>query len=981
MNTAGSSQRSPSLPKASDSGIRAEDALGIDQRVEPDDQTVISQRPPLPANAVERATGALEVGKLLAGERLNHFELIEYVGGGGMGAVFRALDTMLNREVALKVLSRDQGSDDETRRRFQNEAQAAARLDHENIARVYYVGEDKGLNYIVFEFIEGVNLRESVEKRGPLPLAEAISYTLQIAEALAHACSRNVVHRDIKPSNVIITEDGRAKLVDMGLARSHHVQADGEDLTASGVTLGTFDYISPEQARDPRIADVRSDIYSLGCTVYYMLTGRPPFPEGTVLQKLLQHNSDTPPDPRELNPDLPLELSEVIRKMLAKDPRRRFQHPSELITELYLLAELIGCPAPSPARQVWLAPPPPRMSPVERHLPWIITVASLLAIVFLLDRWQVDEPPGLTATRNEVRPPESQGPRSVEKGLRRGAQGASVSVNQSSSGAGGAKKPAPTEDSKAAATPLIEKTSRDADAAEMSNDSAEPSTAGGTQAAENESAGKIESNGAGLRSSTGDQPGDSTGKIMPPAAATAEGGAEIVPAAKTAVSPESTPGAQLAESPMKTSRPLEELPRGVLVVCDEVGPQRYRTLAEACQAAKSGDVIELRYNGRREEVPISLSDLRLSIRSKENYQPVIVFKPSDTDPYNFPHNMFQLAGSGSALTLVNVAIELEMPGGDPSENWSLFEAQMIESLTLEKCLLTIKNASKNALNEFGAYHDKVSFIQLKSAPGADAMMPNGMMAVSPTEIRLEDCAARGEAVFLRNDDAQPARLLWKNGLLISSEWLLSAGGATNMPASSGGAASKLRVELSHLTAVTGQGLCRMWNTYSSPGLLDLDIRCTDSVLLTPSETASLIEQSCDEQPDASQRRIRWVGDRNVYGGYNSFWRIGKANSGAAPTAMPFEEWTAYWPDEVQPSMAPITWTRLPRASSPPHARTAGDYAIDDDLTNNEAIYETTDGVMVGVNATALPGWLWQADASSGADAASRVSNAEPPELD
>ena len=433
---------------------------------------------------------------------------------------------------------------------------------------------------------------------------------------------------------------------------------------------------------------------------------------------------------------------------------------------------------------------------------------------------------------------------------------------------------------------------------------------------------------------------------------------------------------------MKTSRPLEELPRGVLAVCDEVGPQRYRTLAEVCQAAKSGDVIELRYNGRREEVPISLSDLRLSIRSKENYQPVVVFKPSDTDPYNFPHSMFQLAGSGSALTLVNVAIELEMPGGDPSENWSLFEAQMVESLTLEKCLLTIKNASKNALNEFGAYHDKVSFIQLKAAPGADAMMPNGMMAVSPTEIRLEDCAARGEAVFLRNDDAQPARLSWKNGLLISSEWLLSAGGATNMPASSGGAASKFRVELSHLTAVTGQGLCRMWNTYSSPGLLDLDIRCTDSVLLTPSESASLIEQACNEQPDASQRRIRWVGDRNVYGGYNSFWRIGNANSGAAPSAMSFEEWTAAWgADEVQPSMAPITWKRVPRASSPPHARTADDYAIDDDRTDGNANYETTDGVLVGMNASALPGWLWQAEPSPGADAASRVSNAEPPELD
>src|SRR6185437_6116735 len=173
----------------------------------PEEATIISQRPPQGPVAVARAVTPFELGKLLAGERLNHFELREYVGGGGMGAVFRALDTMLNREVALKVLSRDQGADEETRRRCQNEAQSAARLDHENIARVFYVGEDKGLNYIVFEFIAGVNLREFVEKRGPLPLAETISYTLQIADALAHASSRDVVHRDIKPSNVIITDD------------------------------------------------------------------------------------------------------------------------------------------------------------------------------------------------------------------------------------------------------------------------------------------------------------------------------------------------------------------------------------------------------------------------------------------------------------------------------------------------------------------------------------------------------------------------------------------------------------------------------------------------------------------------------------------------------------------------------------------------------------------------------------------------------
>ena len=165
-----------------------------------------------------------DMGRLLEGERLGHFELLEFVGGGGMGAVFRRTDTMLNRTVAVKVLSHEQSSDEETLRRFQNEAQSAARLDHENISRVYYVGEDRGWHYIVFEFIEGANLRDVVEQQGPLPLADAVSYTLQIADALTHASQRDVVHRDIKPSNVLITPEGRAKLVDMGLARLHQVR-------------------------------------------------------------------------------------------------------------------------------------------------------------------------------------------------------------------------------------------------------------------------------------------------------------------------------------------------------------------------------------------------------------------------------------------------------------------------------------------------------------------------------------------------------------------------------------------------------------------------------------------------------------------------------------------------------------------------------------------------------------------------------------
>jgi len=357
-------------------------------RLEPvagdDPPTVISQRAILPADPESESVARILHGQILPGERLGHFELLKYVGGGGMGKVFRALDTRLARSVALKILSPDQASDRETVLRFQNEAQSAARLDHDNIARVYYVGEDRGLNYIVFEFIEGVNVRDLVESKGPLPLAEAVSYALQVADALVHAAERNVVHRDIKPSNLLITPAGQAKLIDMGLARLREVNAAAADLTASGVTLGTFDYISPEQARDPRNTDVRSDIYSLGCTLFFMLTGRPPFPGGTMLQKLLQHQADQPPELRQFRPELPEEVNRVLRKMLAKDPRQRHSSPTELVEDLLEVARSSGL-QPAPGGRTWTVPTAPVIPPYYQHLPWIISLLALVAIVAALD--------------------------------------------------------------------------------------------------------------------------------------------------------------------------------------------------------------------------------------------------------------------------------------------------------------------------------------------------------------------------------------------------------------------------------------------------------------------------------------------------------------------------------------------------------------------------------------------------------------------
>ena len=311
---------------------------------------------PLPASTDDSPTVITQAGKLnvppppppphvvgdahsIAGRRLGHFELIEAIGAGGMAAVLKARDLDLGRVVALKILPPESALDLESVTRFKQEARAAAKLDHDNVARVYFCGEDQGLHFIAFEFVEGITLRQTIDWRGPVGAGDCVRFMIQVAAGLAHAAERGVVHRDIKPSNILITPDGRAKIVDMGLARHLESQSVNGGVTQSGVTLGTFDYISPEQALDPREADVRSDIYSLGCTFYHALTGRPPVPEGTAAKKLYAHQHIDPLDPRELNAAIPDELAAVLARMMAKDPKKRYQTPAELIAHLKAIAE------------------------------------------------------------------------------------------------------------------------------------------------------------------------------------------------------------------------------------------------------------------------------------------------------------------------------------------------------------------------------------------------------------------------------------------------------------------------------------------------------------------------------------------------------------------------------------------------------------------------------------------------------------------
>ena len=264
---------------------------------------------------------------------LGKFELKKKLGSGGMGAVYLAHDTKANRNVALKVLPRSRAQNPTLVKRFQAEALAAADLNSPHIVDVYEAGQIDDYLYIALEYVPGTDLHHLISKRGPLPISRSLDIVRQVARALEHAYGRNIVHRDIKPSNLLITRDGTVKLADLGLARRLDEDADA-GITRAGTTVGTVDYMAPEQARSSKSADVRSDIYSLGCTWYQMLTGEPPFPKGSLTNKLHAHVTEPRPDPRAKNPDIPEGLVVVLHRMMDRNPKQRYQTPTELLEDL-----------------------------------------------------------------------------------------------------------------------------------------------------------------------------------------------------------------------------------------------------------------------------------------------------------------------------------------------------------------------------------------------------------------------------------------------------------------------------------------------------------------------------------------------------------------------------------------------------------------------------------------------------------------------
>ncbi|MCS7468386.1 protein kinase [Stieleria sp. ICT_E10.1] len=786
-----------------------------------------------------------DIAKVLVGEQLNQYFLEALIGGGGMGAVFRAHDQQLDRIVALKVIP-FVGNDPELQRRFRNEAQNAAKLDHPRIARVFDAGNYDDWHYIVFEYINGTNVRDLVDHHGVLSLDDAVVFTSQVAEALDHASQRGIVHRDIKPSNVLVSEDGSVKLVDMGLARSDNLDL-SEDMTASGVTLGTFDYISPEQAFDPRDADIRSDLYSLGCTFYFMLTGEAPYTGGTMLQKLISHGNAPLPNPKALRPDLPDEATAVMHRMMAKDPQSRYQNARDLLADLSELAYRFQLKRAQSIAVVTLPSGNEGLQRLQLHLPWMIAALLILMIGGYLELQS-------TATRDAFvinRPASLSRTGSTRPSLPPSDTGGSGADAARSDGSDSDRLP-----------PSPSGTFSDSNPVSNGSDSSPPD--GSTSQADRVGPGTIDSPPV--------EPGMNLDDVSEAAARPPSFGARL-PLPDMLGSDDDLPAASFEDNTAMTPNEGDEAEFDSTTA--GLSASAAGGLAAAGSAVGTGIPEAIRMNKPNGSAPVvsptrpvmpaelpapqsvrvvSPSLLALSMRvdqiDRDTDGAILVATLTDaidlamrfgvgrvelateelvTGPLTIPQDnmVFESTVGRTAIRMVStdtLAIgrsEMLNIGNHRTQfrnldfHWELAQEQVDGGSMFvlnDNRLTRFQNCTFTLVNK--AIHDRVSFFQIVTDPKAlpdSETLPGRILnpnedALPLVAIQLDNAVVRGEATLVEMDYAAALQLVWKNGLLAISGRMIDTSGARRLPTP---IASPIQLSLSNVTAEIPRGLVRM----------------------------------------------------------------------------------------------------------------------------------------------------------------------------
>ncbi|MEX2186327.1 MAG: protein kinase [Pirellulales bacterium] len=965
-----------------------------------------------------------EWAEALVGQSLGHYELLEIVGAGGMGSVYRGHDTALDKTVAVKVLLPSSADDEDLLRRFKNEAQSAARLDHVHAARVYYVGEERGLHYIVYEYIEGRNIRDLVIESGPLPIADALRYTYQIADALAHAATRDVVHRDIKPSNVLVTDEGIAKLVDMGLARLHQVEHSGGDLTASGVTLGTFDFISPEQARDPRRADVRSDIYSLGCTLYFMLTGQPPFPSGTVLQKLLQHEGDVPPDPRLLRADCADDLAEIVRTMLAKKPEHRYQTPAVLMSELAGFAHRAALGPLGAAGTAIVVPRRRRDIRTRKHAPWVLAVAAFALVVVFVDAMSRSDDAASMFLPFPDAPPSDNGPAEENDANRTGRKNASL-AGADATPAGRSDKAdinnsrenrtddngqsAPTDKPKNGAV-SPQQVGPDADPIDIAAASTAPGVSVGAPnpvRAEFDTATR-----AATRSAT---PNDAAATASAPSLSASIGAGGI----RERVGPESasanrtTPERTAADAATATAATATaaiatvESPGVVTVVVGDAtvdgatvdgatvggatvdgatgdgrafaslgaaldaAHARLQAAAARGDGATSGDAIhsndwlirvELRFDGPLACDPLRIEGAKVDIFAADGFSPLLVFRPTALAASSDLPSAITIAEG--ELTIEHVALELRRPSGLTARA-RLFEAQEADLIRLRDCSLTISaDAAASGISTSGDSRSKGAFFDVTaSRVAAAARMAPDMPEMNGAMPLL---TIRLDRCVVRGD-ADLVRVGGaRNARLTWSNGLAVLGGSLLSIDGSRHAlpGAHVRAMLNHLTVGLRGNVASIANTQTAPFLPVVEVESYDGIFVGADQPL-IASQGVDSIEDFRDR-FRWKGERNFYDNWTRMWRIHGVGFESEPEEMGFRDWVSHWGRaESAPSLGPVIWRNPISLARPPHEQQLADFALAD-ADANPARGSGEKGTNAGAALDQLPALPWPGPLADGA---------------